>query len=677
MSPNIDPPNISLAEELVLLLLSEKTGYIDIAPGWQLYCAMAGAAIADLALQGRIDTDTNSLFLVDSSPTEDKILDSILGEIEKSEKNHDTQYWIERSASRSDEIISKAIERLVDRNILVEEAGSFFGLNREISRSGNYSDDSFSIRGEAKTRILNVIFQGDVIPDPRDAILIALMNACKGFTLLLDQEDYEEVIGRIELISKLDLIGRTVGTAVQETAIQLGRVTINTKPIPKARIGDFVGSPSFRSGLVPKGAQELYKKYGAIMKLPFKLKGKTAYAMMGAEANQWLQKHSRYYLRTKEYIRDLEKFYGAAVCMPGSDGADHYKIRKAMSKHYARSVVGNRLPELHKSMFSSLGRWKEGSVVQMSSAFKKYMGPQMMLLGFSQKECDFTDKLMEFQHRALLVKGGSVLPSFMLHTPKMRRYRKYVDQFKELIISSHTHGQRKGEPINWADGIINIHRKDPQLLSEADLAWSFCSNMLVNIYVGSALALAVHCMLRNPDIHERVYREAEKLYGNGRMPTEEDYSPENLDVTARVIMEATRMYPVTGVQVRGVVNQFIYDGYEVPAGSILLIIQTATNYDDTLFKDPEKFDIDRYLPDRAEHKQPGAYSTYGVGPHACLGQRFHELQLAVNIMVITYYCNLELVSDRQKLKVNPIPTATPRKNIKMRIRGFRNPLPSV
>ena len=189
MSTNIGPFDIGLAEELVLLLLSENTGYLDIAPGWELYCAMAGAVIADLALQGRIDTDTNSLFLVDSTPTDDEILNSILDKIEKSERNHDTQYWIERSASQSDEIISKALERLVNLGILVQEAGSFWGLNREILRSGNYPKDSVNVREEAKARIRSVIFS-DVIPDPRDAILIALMNTCEGFTLLLDLEDY-------------------------------------------------------------------------------------------------------------------------------------------------------------------------------------------------------------------------------------------------------------------------------------------------------------------------------------------------------------------------------------------------------------------------------------------------------------------------------------------------------
>ncbi len=675
MSTNIDSSNISIAEELVLLLLSEKTGYLDIVPGWELHCVMAGAVIAELTLLGRIDTDLDSLFLADPAPTNNELLDSILADIKESKETRNAQYWIERNARRSDEIISKSFESLEHRNILIEEAGGFFGLNRSISRSGNYSSEGDLINClEVNTRIRNVIFR-DEIPDPRDAILVALMHACNGFPLLFDLEDYEHVIDRIELISKLDLIGRTVATAALETAIQLGKTTINTKPIPQARIKDFIKSQGFRYGIIPKGAHDLKTKYGSIVKLPFKLKGKPSYAMMGADANQWLHKNSRYYLRTKEYIRNLEEFYGAATCLPGTDGAEHYKIRRAMSKHYARSVIGDRFPELHGSIYSSLRKWEAGSVVQMSTAFKKHIGPQMMLLGFSQDHFPDVDKLMKFQHRALLVKGGNVLPKFLIHTPKMKRYRQYVDKFKEQVLTSHTPGQRKGQPINWADGIINIHRNDPQLMTEADLAWSFCSNMLVNIYVGSALALAVHCMLKNPDLHERIYQEAEKLYGNGKQPTEKDYSPENTDVTSRMIMEATRMYPVTGVQIRGVVNQFIYDGFEIPAGSMLVIIQTATNYDESLFKDPEKFDIDRYLPDRAEHKQPGAYSTYGVGPHACLGRRFHELQLAVNLMLVTYYCDLELVSENRPLKVNPIPTATPRKNIKMRIRGFRNPLP--
>lgn len=69
---------VSLAEELILLMLDEKTGYLEVAPGWGFSCVMAGTIIADLALRGRIDTDLKRLYLQDSTPTGDELLDVTL-----------------------------------------------------------------------------------------------------------------------------------------------------------------------------------------------------------------------------------------------------------------------------------------------------------------------------------------------------------------------------------------------------------------------------------------------------------------------------------------------------------------------------------------------------------------------------------------------------------------------
>jgi len=667
---------ITLVEELILVMLSEETGYLDTSPGWQLSCVVAGSLLADLALQGRIDTDMDSLYLVNPDPTGDELLDPLIELIHATEKTYDTQYWIERTATKSDEIIATSLEHLVTRKILLLELGGFYRSNRTVTRSGNYPDRISSITKEAKGRIVSLLLDPESIPEPRDAILVALLHSAEWFTVLLEEEEYEELLDRIQLLSRLDLIGRTVAVAVKESVVQLSNISVSTKPVPEVQIRDILKIKAFRDGNLARGGHRLYSKYGSVMKLPIKLKGNPLYAMMGVEANQWINKHSRFYLRTKEYIRDLEAFYGASVSLPGSDGAAHYKLRKSMSKHYSRSAIGDRLPELYQCIYSSLGQWKSGSVVQMSGTFKKHISTQMTTLGFSVDCSEFLDQMTEFQHRALLIKGGGVLPEFLLQTPKMKRYKKLIQEFKEMVISTHTPGQRRGEPIDWADGILNLHKNDPDFVTESDLAFSFASNMFVIIYVGSAVAFGIYCILRNPDIHERVYAEAEKLFGNGHLPTAEEFNQESTDVTQRVIMEATRMYPVTGVQVRGVVNRFLYNGYEVPSGVSLLIIQTASNYDETLFKEPHTFDIDRYLPERAEHKQAGAYSTYGVGPHTCLGQRFTEFQLITNLLTIIYHYDLEVIGDKD-MTINPFPTGTPRKRFKMRIRGIRNPIPSV
>ena len=474
---------ISLAEELILLTLDEKTGYLEIAPGWGFSCVMAGTIIADLALKGRIDTDLDSLYLTDPTPTEDELLDTTLQDIVKIEKQYDAQYWIERNANRVDEIITTSFDRLVERGVLVRELGDYFGLARSVSRSGIYPFKDSTER-EAKARILDVILNY-TIPDPRDAILVALLHACEGFKLLLEEEDYEEALERINLVSKLDLLGRTVATAVQNSVIQPKRKVTKTKPIPKVRIRDILSKRAFMKGHISKGLYGLYSQYGPVMKMPFKMQGAPLYAVMGAEANQWVNKHGRYYLRSKEYIRDFESAFGSTRTLPGLDGADHYRMRKAMTGAYSRSALACRLPELYRYSRTSMSKWKEGDILPAMSSIRAYMSDQVSLLTSNIDCSHMSRELLNYQHRALIVYVMRALPKFMMKTPKMKRYKKLVAEFQEMIISSHTPAQRKGQPIDIADGYLELHKNDPQFVSETDLTFSFVATMVAAIYLVS------------------------------------------------------------------------------------------------------------------------------------------------------------------------------------------------
>ena len=42
------------AEEILLLLLKEETGYVSPVPEWRMSCTMAGAVLMDLAMENRI-----------------------------------------------------------------------------------------------------------------------------------------------------------------------------------------------------------------------------------------------------------------------------------------------------------------------------------------------------------------------------------------------------------------------------------------------------------------------------------------------------------------------------------------------------------------------------------------------------------------------------------------------
>ena len=667
---------IRLAEELVLLMLNEHSGYLEMVPGWNFSCVMAGAVIADLALEGRIDSDLNRLYLTDPTPTGDSLLDPTLKEIAESRETSDMQFWIERTAGRSDEIVTVTLDRLVERKILDYESGGFWGLSRSVSRSGTYQTSDLQIRQEAKARVLSVILNDD-IPDPSDAILIALMHTCGGFKLVLSPEDYEEKLERIETLCKLDLIGRSVASAVRDSTLKpKTRRVIQTKPIPKLGFTDILRQRDFLSGNIPKAMHGIFQEHGPVVQLPFKVRKSTVVALMGPDTNQWVNKYGRFYLRSKDYIQDLERAFGATRTMPGMDGAEHYRMRKSLQGAYSRAALGRHLPELIHQCRLSLRRWNEGDVLRASPTFKNHVSSQISHLVIGVDCSHYVDELLEFEHRALVTHVQGALPKFMLRTPKMKRYGKRVRELQEAIIASHTPAQRRGKPPDIADAILELHKNDPQFLPETDITFPFVAAMVASIYLGSGLAFAVYSMVRHPDLYAKIQREAELLFGNGREPQVEDFRHDSIDVTVRLCMESARLYPVIPWQLRTVMNECIVSGYEIPTKTMLLICQTASHYAEDLFKDPLEFDIDRYLPDRGEHTTPGAYAPYGLGTHTCLGNRWVELQMAVNILLIAYHLKLEVMPADYKLAFNPFPTSSPNKKLKFRVAQIRNPIQS-
>ena len=175
---------LSLPEELILMLLNEEDGYFHQVPGWNLNCVVVGAALAELSLMQRIDTDLESLFLVDSTETGNPALDTVLKEVAAESNQHNTQYWIERLAPLAESIIDLTLDRLVEMDILQHHDGDFWTLARSslTGRLGGIASDD-SAAEFVKNRIAKVIFSNE-IPDPRDIIIVCLVNTCDLFRFI-------------------------------------------------------------------------------------------------------------------------------------------------------------------------------------------------------------------------------------------------------------------------------------------------------------------------------------------------------------------------------------------------------------------------------------------------------------------------------------------------------------
>jgi len=667
-----EPFSIRLTEELILLMLDEQTGYLDMVPGWDFACVMAGAVIADLALEDRIDTDLDALHLIDATPTGDVLLDPTLVEIAEAEETFPAQYWIERNTARSEDIVTLTLERLVAKGVLDYESGGFWTLSRAVSRSGTYPSADGATRREAKARVLHTVLN-DVIPDPRDVILIGLMHTCDGFKLILSEEDYGDHLERIATLVNMDIVGRSVFAAVRESAFKpKTRRILPAKPIPKLGFADILRQRDFRTGHISKALCNIYEQHGPVVELPFRMAGERVVALLGLETNRWVNKQGRFYLRSKDYIEGLERVFGASRTLPGLDGPEHHRMRKSLRGVYSRATLAQRLPELIGHFRGGISTWKEGDVFGATETFQNLVSSQVSHLTIGVECGHYVDELLAYEHRALITQVQRMMPKFMLSTPRMRRASKYVEVLRDAIHSSHTPAQREGQPQDLADAILELHRNDPQLMPETDMVFPFVASMVASIYLGSSLGFAVYAMVRHPDLYARVRREADDLFGNGRDPTPGDFNATTMDVTHRLFLESERLYPVIPWQLRTVMNQCTVEGFELPAKTRLLVCQTASHYSDSFFRDPLRFDVDRFLPDREEQMPPGAYAPYGLGTHTCLGHRWVELQIAVNLLLIAHHLDLEIVPPSYQLGINPFPTCAPNRKLKFRVSGVRN-----
>lgn len=662
-----------LAEELIILLLNEESGYLEQVHGWNLSCVLAGAVLADLALEQRIDTDLTSLTLVDASPTGDELLDPVLADIAAEAEARNARFWVERTAPRSDTVLHLALARLVANKILRHEIGGFWSVAGHVSRTGTYRAADGTVRREVKSRIRRTIVENE-IPDPRDAVIIGLVNSCDAFRYLLSEEDYTEFRERIGLLSNIDLVSRAIAAAVTESSVQLAsRSAALTKPVPAVNLFALPFKRSFWQGNLAKLTAELHEQYGPVfaLKPPFAKRGIPVIA--GPSANTWMNRQARLHVRNKDGLADWEQVYGANRTLPGMDGAEHYRLRKAQRPAYSRATLEGRLDELYQQARAGLREWKVGDVLPAGAACRALMGNELSRLTVAIDTSEYILDLVAYKERSLMTHVQRSLPKFMLYTPAMRKKRRKVFELLAKIEASHTPAQRHGKPRDFIDDMMSLHASDPQFLPQTDTDFVYVTPLIASIYLGSALALAIYSMVSHPRLYERVQAEADALFRNGD-PASGDYSPGSIDVTHRLIMESHRLHPIIPVTIRHVMNDFEFAGHEIRAGSRMIVAWTASHYLEENFPNSARFDIDRYLPGREEHRRQGAYAPFGLGTHTCLGSHWVELQMAVNLLLIARHFDIELRPANYRLRFNPFPTAKPSKRMRFAIAGIRQPI---
>jgi cytochrome P450 len=181
----------------------------------------------------------------------------------------------------------------------------------------------------------------------------------------------------------------------------------------------------------------------------------------------------------------------------------------------------------------------------------------------------------------------------------------------------------------------------------------------------NALAWTWHLLAAHPDVEDRLHEEIDRVLGS-RTATADDLP--RLPYTRMVIAESMRRYPPAWGIGRRAVEDFAIGGYLVPKGTVVLVSQYLLHHDPRFFVEPERFDPDRWLPERQSTRPKFSYFPFGAGTRVCIGEPFAWMEAILVLATLAQRWQLET---RETIPVPMQPGITLRPAVPIRMTARR------
>ncbi|WP_017317766.1 cytochrome P450 [Mastigocladopsis repens] len=227
-------------------------------------------------------------------------------------------------------------------------------------------------------------------------------------------------------------------------------------------------------------------------------------------------------------------------------------------------------------------------------------------------------------------------------TPKNVRFLQAVETINtivyRLIRERRQSSNDYDDLLSW---LINARHESGEGLSD-----ELVRDEIVALFVAgfdtsaTSLGWVWYMLSQHPNVESKLQEELATVLG-GRTPTYEDIP--NLKYTKMVIQETMRLYPAVWILSMTNVADDEICGYHIPAGSMIVLSPFVTHHLPSIWENPDKFDPERWSPERSAGRPWASYLPFGGGPRQCLGDVFVTTEMQLIIAMVSQHLRLKLV----------------------------------
>jgi pentalenene oxygenase len=302
--------------------------------------------------------------------------------------------------------------------------------------------------------------------------------------------------------------------------------------------------------------------------------------------------------------------------------ADHRRQRLIMQPAFRREHLRGYVAVMRQEITAAMASWHDGDRVDLVDEMFTLTTTIALRALFSSQldpaQAELLRRALDTFLRGIYTRA--VLPlAGRLPTPGNRRYARAVAtwraQVTELIETYRQSGADRGDLMSR---LLAARDDEDQGLSDTELADQIAVLMLAGGETTSAaVTWSWHLLTTHPEILAAVQTETGAVLG-GDVAGWDHLA--RLDLTARVVREALRLYPPAWVVPRTCTRPVTLAGRTLPAGSMVVFSPYILHRRADQYPQPTRFDPARWLTPAPEHR--ASYLPFGVGATRCIGEEF-------------------------------------------------------